>query len=470
MPFGIVCSPEWKDGVRKLAMQYLNTSCMLTQQKDKLLVEKVIRKAQVQWPDLVPYEGGWAVRDILAQFLRNRSGKEREMEKDMQTSTSRQQSKRKAKDTSDLDSCNEDLKARTSTPCHKKKKLRTSSSQQDHDDDSDLESGEKDSDQHKKQGKQLEPKGRRPPNQKANHCKMARVVLSDDKGDAENKADVDVEMEEMEPITGLSDLDSSDDEAHDSPGTRRCPGPSCTHKIPSNIHPRLASALTKYDKLHQEKGRDYTIRLRMDICIMVKNEYEKLTAIGFAAERGWPATSINFKKIPDHIIVMSEELRNLVFNSKAREKGYIWTSFEGDLETTPIDTFRPLSHHQLLTYFLIPHIAATLIAQDLNNTTIANGYKAMIASNQVGMRINTEEDDDLELDKIYHRNVVLFKKQKTRTSFQGDTPTGTEVQDAASALLKLKGGEVCVQCNHVFYLILILYMGTSLMLLDLGHE
>ncbi|KIK73812.1 hypothetical protein PAXRUDRAFT_177429 [Paxillus rubicundulus Ve08.2h10] len=69
LPFGIVCSPEWKDGVQKLAMQYLNTSCTLTQQKDKLLVEKVIRKAQVKWPDLVPYEGGWAVPDILAQFL-----------------------------------------------------------------------------------------------------------------------------------------------------------------------------------------------------------------------------------------------------------------------------------------------------------------------------------------------------------------------------------------------------------------
>ncbi|KAF8835728.1 hypothetical protein BDN67DRAFT_984425 [Paxillus ammoniavirescens] len=291
MPFGIVCSPEWKDGVRKLAMQYLNTSCMLTQQKDKLLVEKVVRK--VQWPDLVPYEGGWAVCDILVQFLQNRSGKEREMEKDMQSSknsalsqdlkkqqrkgkgsndrgkdeasssthhhktrkaqasTNHQQSKRKAKDGSDLDSCDPDsdvdmdnsdldsadsnlesvdsdlneLEANSSTHHHKKK------SQPLQDDEGDAENKACTSVNHDKDDND-HPRSLLPWEQDITiieekkvpqrTCNGKVVKPSPEMPTAVSKlfeADINVEMEEMEPITGLSDLDSSDDEANDSPGT-----------------------------------------------------------------------------------------------------------------------------------------------------------------------------------------------------------------------------------------------------------
>ncbi|KAG8215158.1 hypothetical protein J3R82DRAFT_8657 [Butyriboletus roseoflavus] len=56
------------DIVRKLTMKYLDTSRSLSQQKDKLLVEKIIRKQ---------YEGGWPIRDMIRQYLSNRSAKER---------------------------------------------------------------------------------------------------------------------------------------------------------------------------------------------------------------------------------------------------------------------------------------------------------------------------------------------------------------------------------------------------------
>ncbi|KIK97907.1 hypothetical protein PAXRUDRAFT_75768, partial [Paxillus rubicundulus Ve08.2h10] len=63
--------------VRKLVMRHLDTSRTLSQQKDRLLVEKVIKKAQSESATFVKYEGGWAVRDMMAQFMRNRSAKER---------------------------------------------------------------------------------------------------------------------------------------------------------------------------------------------------------------------------------------------------------------------------------------------------------------------------------------------------------------------------------------------------------
>lgn len=89
-----------KDRVRKLASKFLDISSPLSCQKDRLLVEKFIRQAsrpiylaarriyasltrfyllqvQTEFPTLMKYEGGWPVRNILAQFLRNRSVRER---------------------------------------------------------------------------------------------------------------------------------------------------------------------------------------------------------------------------------------------------------------------------------------------------------------------------------------------------------------------------------------------------------
>lgn len=88
-----------KDTVRKLVVKYLDTSRTLSQQQDQFLVEKVIRKvifcqylgaymrhlplcltqAQLECDELMKYEGGWAVRDMMAQFLRNHTANERKL-------------------------------------------------------------------------------------------------------------------------------------------------------------------------------------------------------------------------------------------------------------------------------------------------------------------------------------------------------------------------------------------------------
>ncbi|KIM58082.1 hypothetical protein SCLCIDRAFT_129117, partial [Scleroderma citrinum Foug A] len=64
------------DLVQQLVYQHLDTSHALAHQADKLLVEKVIRKAQSKSDILMQCEGSWAVRDLIAQVLKNRSSSE----------------------------------------------------------------------------------------------------------------------------------------------------------------------------------------------------------------------------------------------------------------------------------------------------------------------------------------------------------------------------------------------------------
>ena len=71
-------------------------------------------------------------------------------------------------------------------------------------------------------------------------------------------------------------------------------------------------------------------------------------------------------------------------------------------------TLRPLSHNQFLMYFMVPHVAALLIAEDYDHTTVAKGHKIMIASGKVGAFIHPADDDDTKLEEIYQRNVIAF--------------------------------------------------------------
>ncbi|KIM62432.1 hypothetical protein SCLCIDRAFT_24969 [Scleroderma citrinum Foug A] len=64
------------DNVRQLVYRYLDTSHSLAHQTNKLLVEKVIQKAQAGSDILMQCEGGWAVHDLIAQVLKNRSAAE----------------------------------------------------------------------------------------------------------------------------------------------------------------------------------------------------------------------------------------------------------------------------------------------------------------------------------------------------------------------------------------------------------
>ncbi|KAI5995022.1 hypothetical protein EDD15DRAFT_2126965, partial [Pisolithus albus] len=66
-----------KHAIRKLANQKLDMSQTLMGQKNKLLVEKVIFQAQLEYKVFRKYENAWPVRDLLAQYLCNSSQQEK---------------------------------------------------------------------------------------------------------------------------------------------------------------------------------------------------------------------------------------------------------------------------------------------------------------------------------------------------------------------------------------------------------
>ena len=114
------------------------------------------------------------------------------------------------------------------------------------------------------------------------------------------------------------------------------------------------------------------------------------------------------------------------------------------MNDTPDDSFKPLSHNQFFRFFLVPHVAATLIAQDLG-TTLTNGHKCMLKTSNVGELQYPQAEDD-ELDDIYHTNIILFKKFGwKRANHDSDpanqsqsVPTRKDVEDVARLLLRLR--------------------------------
>ncbi|KAI6046982.1 hypothetical protein EDC04DRAFT_2625965 [Pisolithus marmoratus] len=100
-----------KRTIRKLAKRRLDTSRTLTQQKNGLMVEEVVFQAQVECKIFRKYENAWPVRDLLAQYLRNRSRKEKIDAKKFELfETQHRGGKRKVEDTSvsDEESSNSD--------------------------------------------------------------------------------------------------------------------------------------------------------------------------------------------------------------------------------------------------------------------------------------------------------------------------------------------------------------------------
>jgi len=99
-------------------------------------------------------------------------------------------------------------------------------------------------------------------------------------------------------------------------------------------------------------------------------------------------------------------------------------------------TLRPLSHTQFLMYFLVPHVAALLIAEDYDYTTVAKSHKIMITSGDAGAFIHPADDDnDDELEEIYRRNIIAFRSNKLEVL----TCEVDGTWDAAQALLALQG-------------------------------
>ncbi|KAF8139629.1 hypothetical protein EV363DRAFT_1205489, partial [Boletus edulis] len=86
---------------------YLDVNLPMSKQPNKLMIDQVLARssaymrcllAQTQFPKLKDYEGNWATRDIMAQYLRNRSSRERQVTQEAKILFPVKKSKRKVEE------------------------------------------------------------------------------------------------------------------------------------------------------------------------------------------------------------------------------------------------------------------------------------------------------------------------------------------------------------------------------------
>ncbi|KAI6152606.1 hypothetical protein BKA82DRAFT_4013037 [Pisolithus tinctorius] len=267
---------------------------------------------------------------------------------------------------------------------------------------------------------------------------------------------------------GLQDLTDEEDNAETQSSVitqddfpPRCPGIYCKDKVPSRMSQDLFAALQRYISMtRKQHGRNFeTVQLGAQICTMIKREHRKYEQLKIAAKKGWPISIIDFKQIPGHIVKWQDQLDPILRNRSLHEQQHVWKCFKADLvedgwtleklarmqnsalcsrsvildhshagyygnkgaaiiEHTLIALFpasaeltaaiQPLPLAQFTTYFMVPYVATLLIADDYSPTTVVKAHKIMVASSDVGSLIHPANDDDTELEEIFHRNIVAF--------------------------------------------------------------
>ncbi|KAI5992381.1 hypothetical protein F5J12DRAFT_786173 [Pisolithus orientalis] len=203
---------------------------------------------------------------------------------------------------------------------------------------------------------------------------------------------------------------------------KMCPGMDCKDAIPNSISNQLKTALSTYIGLIKE--RKTNIHLEMDI------------SLKDAEAKGWPAMKIKFKDIPSHILEMYDELKKLLFDVEAHKNLWLWTCFEADLEVNhyTLAQFAQINMGKLmlqiyLTYFVIPHVICQFVTQDFSLLLTMPMHNIMVESNNVGKLINPKHDDDDELNQIKHAMTFALKQRNLK---------GQTIHDAAKALVALQ--------------------------------
>ncbi|KAI5984002.1 hypothetical protein EDD15DRAFT_2375721 [Pisolithus albus] len=362
-----------KRGIWKLANRKLDTSRTLAKQKNKLLVEKVIFQAQVEYKIFQNYKNGWPVRDLLAQYLRNSSHPN---EKGDTSSEERSEAECNSESNED------DVRGRPVKPSGRSRGSRVhgssgkskprpqkrqckEQSEAEHDDESD-----EDDDASLVRSRPVKPSGRSEKSRvhgssgksKPRPQKRQREEQSDAECDSESDEDDDASPVRGRPVkpSGRSETsrvhaspgqpstkgtpedhgkitsarqsresDEDEDEAdyhsdiHDggdpSPSAiipKTCPEMDCEDPIPDHPSEQLRTALTTY----------------IYICRLIKREQCRLKAIEFAEEVDWPVTRVDFKDIPRHVLKLEDELHRLIFDAEAHKNVFQWKCFEAALE------------------------------------------------------------------------------------------------------------------------------------------
>lgn len=138
-------------------------------------------------------------------------------------------------------------------------------------------------------------------------------------GPDSNLVELEVHQDVIDVLPELSDPSDEESTTNCFPNGPQCPGDSCRHNIPSTPHPKLAARLEKYKRMYKKYGRNSKVMQwpAMDICVFVNRERLETSASMLALENNWPVSSIDFKAIPRHIIVMQLQISSIVFDRKS---------------------------------------------------------------------------------------------------------------------------------------------------------
>ena len=79
--------------------------------------------------------------------------------------------------------------------------------------------------------------------------------------------------------------------------------------------------------------------------------------------------------------------------------------------TIPLDIINPLTPALFTDFVLVPHVAMSLIAEDIGNTEEA-GWHKMVESGDYGEAIFQDDEDDKELQQILDENVRACRSEK----------------------------------------------------------
>ncbi|KAH0828634.1 hypothetical protein J3R83DRAFT_2978 [Lanmaoa asiatica] len=378
--------------VQKAACKYLDTNQSLSQQKDALLVEKVIRDIQLKNDYLMRFEKGWPVRDMLAQYLRNIRQRERrekkrieenagaEVEPDQETAEDGENTDEQNKDENDdIQGDADDQEPEVESENHEEesdgaeseldppptvtKKRRINNNAEAVVTVKSTKPGRKVRTKKDEVPQVLEPaapsvvaNGKPAPSRVANG-KRKRDIATDLSEStkpgrkAQTKKDEAPQVPEPAAPSAVAngkqkctkdkesdtismvgeEQEPNDDDKDDAVlNLKTCPGMDCSDSIPDDIPTQLKTALTRYAYFLKEDRTDF--RLAAEICIMVKREHQRGQALNIAKEKKWPATEIDFKDIPRRVFHMYEELKQLMLVSEARDNLFSWDCFEANLE------------------------------------------------------------------------------------------------------------------------------------------
>ncbi|KAI5988846.1 hypothetical protein F5J12DRAFT_898092 [Pisolithus orientalis] len=460
------------DVVWKLVYRYLDTSHLLSHQSDKLLVEKVIQRAQAESEILMQCEGGCGACALIAQVLENQSTSEQRQKQNAEARRKREESNDKDEEEVGTDDAGANRCIKHTSGTQKKRKRDKSESESkevDTDDASDNRHIKCTSGTHKKR-KRFKSKSKSDSESESEemdtgnagdnrHIKCTSDTQKKRKRDnSQSKSEGNRKMERDK-----DDDDDDDEDDNNEDEDERSVYPKCTEArqkmCNDDIQPNMHA---KGDKGHQCLGgtqkhfREREMSWWMNQLMTSNHAYYKqqmacwewndrnLSAMGHAPPR--PLTSV-WEQADEAEVPAASECHD---GSQKKKRN----------DMCPLDynygnKGAAIIEHTLIALFLASAELTAAIWPLLlaHPTTVVKAHKIMVASSDAGSLIHPTNDDDTELEEIFHRNIdaaqaLLELQEQTQKA----SPTLSScTDDSNQAANKLHSEQAKVNVHYTLY-------------------